>query len=195
MTQYNLAHLGVQHLLEIEGVLTEVDIAAGGPIVFLIDESHGHAASIAQNVANVEHLIEHANVRLIGVESHHPADVGIGEQAGDVVDPTFANDLSGNPDADIAGVESLELFGLMDNDTGAMPPAEIAAYPVNYLRSYFFLTALFRHRRHRAVNGNIVLNAGRNHINHIRQLIGWGGAHQLAGTAARYVHIRPTAFP
>lgn len=189
MTEYNLGHLAI------EGLVTELSVAAGQPIVFLIDESHGHAASTQQNIANVDQLLEHADVRLIGVESHHVDDVGMGDQCSDVVDPTFANQFNGHEHADVAGVESAELFGVMNDDTVEMPVGEIAVYPMNYLRSYYFLMALFRHRRRRGLGGNMVLNAGRNHIDHIRQLVAWGGAHQLAGTAASYIHIRATAFP
>jgi hypothetical protein len=204
MTPHDLNHLGIEHVLQIEGTLTEVNTAPNQPIVFLIDESHGHAPSIGENIANVQQLIDHANVRLIGVESHHPSDMGIGDQASDLVEATFANHFNDLPGVVVAeqdemlnvrGVESRELFELMEQDTVDIPEADRAVYPVNYLRSYYFLLALFRHRRRLELDGNLVLNAGRNHIDHIRQLVAQGGAQQLAGTAASYIHIRATAFP
>lgn len=195
MPEYNLQHLGIEHILTIEGTLTELQANAGNPVVFLIDERHDHNASIAQNVTNAEHLVEHANVLLIGVESHHMDDAGLGGQCSDEIDPVFATHLVDVEAVTVAGVESRELFELMNDDTAGLTAAQIAVYPLNFLRSYYFLMALFRHRRQRAIAGNMLLNAGLNHINHIRQLIQWGGVQQLAGMPASYVHIRATSFP
>jgi hypothetical protein len=198
MAIYQLQHLGIGHDLDIDGTLTELPGgAAGQPIVFLIDEYHETPGQplvhITQNIANVEELCRHASIGLIGVESHYMSDVGMGGQCNNC--PRFA-DYFHTTSGPVWGMESPEVYDMMIQDLGQNPTlAAIAPYPMNYLRSYYYVAALFRRRHEEKLQGNMVLNSGKIHIDHIVQLHGWGGIGQLAGMTASYVRIRSTAYP
>jgi len=206
--EYKLHHLGIDQPLNIEGKLEEVVPSNSvQPVVFLIDEFHekldeqGNGAKnerITQNIANETELVKKAGVKLIGAESHAASGLGFGERCND--SPRLADHFKNagldnmgivvEGDAvEVTGIESPEIYKQMTDDTFDMDEADIGGYPLNYLRSYYYLAALFRNRRLENRSGNMVLNAGKDHIDHIVQLIKWGGADQLAGMPATYMRV------
>ena len=193
MQAYNLSHLGIAQPVNIEGVVIELH-SDGMPVLFLIEEHHTTPECIAQNIANLTQLVANADVKLIGVESHVLGDAAPGTVCND--HPEVANTFLNQAGVTVVGVESAELCNQIEEDifdgfwaTGAN------THPNNYLRSYFYLAGLFRFRRERGLDGNLALNAGRAHIDHIEKMVRCGRADELAGQAVAYVRVRATAYP
>jgi len=193
MAAYNLSHLGIVQPVNVEGVVTELQ-TAGKPVLFLIDEHHTTPDCITQNIANLTELVAKAGVKLIGVESHMLGDASPVTACND--HPEVANNFLGQAGVTVVGVESAELFAQMEEDIyNGRWVAGAKTHPNNYLRSYSYLAGLFRLRREKNLDGNLALNAGRAHIDHIAEMVRCGRADELAGQAVHYVRVRATAYP
>ena len=201
MTEYDLSDCGIDGLetIEVEGALTKVRIVAGAPIAFLFDEHHTTSQCIAENIQNAQTLIDNAGVGRLYVESHAAG------QAADQLTlvsgaPQFANHFFvslGN--VEVEGVENHELFDQQHLDVGAplhWPGITLRSHPYDRVRSHCFIASLFRNWRAAEMAGNVVLNAGRHHIDDVCDMIQWGEIDVLTGVAAvTYIRIRPTSYP
>jgi len=194
MVQYDLAPIGIPVTVDIEGTLTILHAAHGEPAVFLIDEHHTDHQTLLQNQQNGDEIVAKVTVALIGVESHL-AHVSPSAAAFNV-QPAFANHfhLAGH---NVRGVEN-ETFSVETEDdinNGWWPVGGAATHPNTYLRSLFFVATLFRMRRQQELDNHLILNAGRNHIDHIADMIHHGEIDRLAGISCSYIRIRATAYP
>jgi hypothetical protein len=200
MTEYDLSACGIigLGLVEVEGVLTELRIVPGARIVFLFDEHHTTAQCIAENIQNAQILIDDAGVNRLYVESHAAG------QAADQLNvvsggPQFADHFIAQGNVEIEGVENRELFDQQHLDVGAplfWHGITLHTHPYDRVRSHCFIGSLFRSWRGEGMTGNVVLNAGRHHVDDIRDIIQWGEIDTLTGVAAvTYIRIRPTSYP
>jgi hypothetical protein len=200
MTDYDLSDCGIDGLgtIEVEGALTKVRIVAGAPIVFLFDEHHTTPQCITENIQNAQTLIDDAGVTRLYVESH------LAGQAADQLTlvsgaPQFADHFIALGNVEVEGVENRELFDQQHLDVGApflWPGITLRSHPYDRVRSHCFIAGLFRSWRAAEMAGNVVLNAGRHHIDDVCDMIHWGEIDVLTGVAAvTYIRIRPTSCP
>jgi hypothetical protein len=195
-------------ILPLAKVLVEIPNA---PVVFLIDEYHGDERSTKENISHATALVKHARVTLIGVESHSggfewdqftedyvydcdndpPFDTGEDETPVNTW-PMFA-EATRLLSAKIVGVESWGMFAKQDSECKTVE--EVRAHPLNAQRSEHFIKTLFElHARNGSV-GNLILNAGSEHHNHIANWIADGSIKAKAGQKASYVRIRAGSYP
>lgn len=194
MQQYDLAPIGIPVTVDIEGTLTILHASPGNPAVFLFDEHHTDPPTLLQNQQNGDEIVAKVNVTLIGVESHL---VQVSPPAAAFnIQPAFANHFHA-AGRNVCGVENEALCNGTEDDinNGWWPVGGEATHPNTYLRSLFFVVTLFRMRREQGLADHLILNAGRNHIDHIADMILHGEIDHLAGMACSYVRIRATAYP
>jgi len=173
-------------------------IVAGAPIVFLFDEHHTTPDCIQENIQNAQTLIDRARVTRLYVESHaagHAADQLTQVSSA----PQFANHFIGLGTVEVEGVENRELFDQQHLDVGQRPlwpRIALRDHPYDRVRSHCFIASVFRNWRGAEMDGNVILNAGRHHIDDIHDIIQWGEIDGLTGVApVTYIRIRPTSYP
>lgn len=200
MTEYDLSDCLIAGLgtIDVEGALTKVRIIAGAPIAFLFDEHHTTPQCIAENIQNAQTLIDNANVTRLYVESH------VAGQTADQLTlvnaaPQFADHFIALGNVEVEGVENRELFDQQHLDLGApllWPGITLRSHPYDRVRSHCFIASLFRNWRGAELAGNVLLNAGRHHVDDVCDMIQWGEIDVLTGVAAvSYIRIRPTSYP
>ena|GEM_PF-4719660 len=177
---------------------TKLRVVPGARIVFLFDEHHLTPQCIAENIQNAQILIDNVDVNYLYVESHAAG------QAADPLtvvsgSPQFADHFIALGNVGIEGVENRELFDQQHIDVGALllwPGITLRAHPYDRVRSHCFIGSLFRSWRGEGMTGNVVLNAGRHHIDDIGDMINGGEIDTLTGVpAVTYIRIRPTSYP
>lgn len=153
---------------------------------------------IAENIQNAQTLIDDAGVTRLYVESH------LAGQAADQLTlvsgaQQFADYFIAQGNIEVEGVENRELFDQQHLDVGQpllWPGLTLRSHPYDRVRSHCFIASLFRNWRGAEMAGNVILNAGRNHIDDIRDIVQWGEIDGLTGIpAVTYIRIRPTAYP
>ena len=182
------------------------------PTVYLIDEHHHHNGSIDDNIRIANHLIANNNVRLIGLESHyggyeydngtHRYDYNCYRDPLATVDNIannclrFEEGLVGN-NFILVGVENEGLSTEMEIEVATNPlyGGHPQLHVNNIYRSIHFIKTLFEEYRRRNVDGNIILNCGSNHNNHIQMFIEQRIIDGITGTPANYIRIRSALFP
>lgn len=182
-----------------------------GPTVFLIDEHHNHNFSTDNNIEIARDLISNNSLRLIGVESHYGGykyDNGTRRYENEyceaeVCTHTIANtytrfiDELSNENVIRIGVESEGLSDQIVFDAIENPIYRSQPYlHVNSIfRSIHFIITLFEEYKRRNIAGNLMLNCGSNHNNHIQMFIEQHIIDGITLTPASYYRIRSTLFP
>jgi hypothetical protein len=148
------------------------------PVLFLLDEDHGSPDTIEQNIDVARALLEQGMVRLVGVEDYYAEnDLYDGELAQAVSHPPSqlphaAHAPAPSPFAmrifnagwPVVGVDSegWETEFLMDPGVGP-----VGAHPAQRGRSMHFLRSLLAQLAKQSELGNVLLNCGSNHNEHI----------------------------
>lgn len=200
----NLNEFGFTEPLKIIGNYSILHFEKDTPIVFLIDEMHHNQECINNNIINAIELIENANVKLIGVESHSGGaqwdqydQIYIeGEYyEKEIVNtcPDFANGLTHHKKAKIVGVECRDMLDkiqceltVKDNPNYGKSVPE---HPLNKERSKHFIKTLFEKRNELGGHGNLILNCGSNHNSDIENLIINGEIEKIVGFKASYIRL------
>ena len=211
--EYDLKNIGIDEPLELFGSLTNLSIYYKAPIVFLFDEHHGNKNDcIIKNIENAKSLINNVNIALIGVESL-AGGTEWDEETGDYVTDdlnekyykeviingwknnctTFCDALSINNSHLIIGVESVGMMNKIEVDIYNDNPADISNaitnHPLSKLRSKHFIKTLLEHYSSKQLTGNLILNCGSNHNEHIEEWIKGGEIDEIVGVKATYVRI------
>lgn len=197
--EYNLSLVGIDKLLNLSGKIEILYCLKGLPIVFLFDEEHNNDKCAENNIANAIELILKAKVEVIGVESHfggrfwdksenaydddEPYDEGKKELPKNDY-PYFADRLRNKYKDYIFGVESFEIASSFELDAKGDTTS-----PLNLMRTEHMVLTLFEHRTRINSNGNLILNCGQNHINHIETWIRNGEIEAIARFKASYLRI------
>lgn len=178
--------------VEFDGTLTVLREVDGAPIVFLLDERHGHDV-VLRNI-EIGDIVIPNRVAVIGAESHF-AYLSVDEKSAANEDPRFANHFLTQKRC-VVGVESEQLYEVQRKEfaTGEWPV--LRTHPFNYLRSHFFLAPLFyAWRKLGAAKYHLLLNVGRVHNDDIAKMIERGEIDEIAGQQASYVRIRSSHYP
>ena len=197
----------IETLMELCGSMKVLLSEPDAPIVFLIDERHKHVESTDENIANARVLVRDADVTLIGVESHEGGckwddlagdyskwDYHNGEDAQAINDwPNFADAMRRSA-WKVVGVECSYLFDQQQGDF-LFSNTQIQENRLNPDRSKHFIRTLLDLRSRNNLMGNLILNAGSEHQNHIEEWINDGTIESIAGQKASYVRLRASAYP
>jgi hypothetical protein len=202
--------------INVTGDVTFIRIVGEAPVVYLFDEYHpdqAHGDACVQgNIANAHVLRQATDIGLVGVEGydgglvfdqdHHMYrmdEYTLGEirpetQIGNA--PQFAQAMEA-AGLTVVGVDCRGLCDYIETDENWAPdpPEPIGNHPNQFLRTRHFLNTLFRERARLSRNGDIILNAGRNHIDRIVEMVAHGTVDQIAGTRASYIRIRHPDYP
>ncbi len=182
------------------------------PIVYLIDERHHHNDSIDDNIRIANQLIANNNVRLIGLESHYGGyEYDNGENRYKykayvkalATSDNIANDCLRFEEGLIG--ENFTKVGVENEGLSTKMEVEVSSNPLyggrpqlhinNIYRSLHFIITLFEEYRRRNIDGNLILNCGSNHNNHIQKFIEQRIIDGITGTPASYYRIRSEYFP
>jgi hypothetical protein len=205
-----LQDYGLTQPINIVGQIERLLPGQGVPIVFLIDENHGSDECIKQNIANATELVLKTGVTLIGVESHrgglewsdydegkYTTGFDMGENQEPVnTRPQFADNMRASR-AKVLGVECLGMSNQQEPDFyegGSWHGKPMKDHPLDRQRSEHFVRTLFELRRRHKLDGNLILNAGGDHISHIAGFIKDGIIETLAQQKAAYVRARAPAY-
>lgn len=195
------------------------------PIVFLIDERHHNVCHINENIVIAKNLLAYCNVNLIGVEgynggvlynaalertnSHHSAHITVhydrfkithqrlGEPQQEIPignDQQFSNAMI--PEGRL--VVGVDCEGFSDKALGIdtedfIQPENRQEYSLR--RSRHFIETLFWEYRKEDITGNLILNCGSHHNEHIRNMILQREIEAVAGMRASYYVIRNIYHP
>ena len=193
MASVDLTAVGIANPVAIDGSVSIAAANPGTPILFLLQEHHATLATIQENIDNAQELINTANVDLIGAESHS-ADEDIDQLTRINNQPAFADHFSQQATR-IVGIEYRDVFNHLDQDTStdAWGGVTVRTHPLNIVRSFAFVGSLFRTRNFDALTGNIILNAGGEHVSHIASAP--QTVMNIAHTQLSIVCIRPPSYP
>lgn len=205
---------GATGTINIAGDMTLVRIVGGGPVVYLFDEYHPDQqhgdACVQGNIANAEAVQLATNIGLVGVEGYEGGlaydsaerkyllddyingDISPATQIGAAPHFALAMQAAGLV---VVGVDCRGLCDYIENDP-AFDPSELKGnHPDQVHRTRHFLNTLFRERARLGKDGDVMLNAGRNHIDRIVGMIADGTVDRIAGARASYVRLRHPAYP
>ena len=207
----------LEGLLEkLNGEFKIIKFIEGLPIVFLFDENHDNPNnSIESNIENAKSLIRNAFVKLIGVESLAGGKEW-DEESEDFVKnddnikwytkglkdyksrcTLFVDGLSSNCKAKIYGVESIGMISKIETDVYDncidMSTDEQSVYIENHHlhveRSKHFIRTISEEYNSRKLMGNIILNCGLNHNNHIENWVNDNTIKEITGCHFSYVRL------
>lgn len=199
MIKVRLHKIGDNENLNIIGSVKVLQLIPNTPIVFLIDEIHDNLEMIQINVTNAIELINNANVRIIGVESH------LGGQEWDperkiyyedeydnsfkiVGSANFANALIPEYNSYMYGVEGNEIFNKVFVDLSKGLFNDVTEHPLNEMRSkHFVKTIIDRWKINPSCN--IILNCGMDHNTHIEEWINSGSIDNFVGFKASFIRL------
>ena len=167
----------------LKGRIKILSYCNGLPIVFLFDESHDNKnKNINKNIENAKLLVDKLNVKIIGVESYsggyewdqyeerYTETFIYGDVNSEPVNCCldFTNNLIGESNINIYGIESFGMLSKMQNDLCdseslyfQMTPNE---HPLNTERSKHFIKTLLKCYTDKRICGNLILNCGKNHL-------------------------------
>jgi len=204
--EYDLNNFGINLSISLIGDLKVLRCEADLPTLFLFDENHSNLDNcIYKNILNALELIEKGNIFRVGVESLAGGkswdsenqeyneyyfdkkfdDQFVKKYKSQVT--TFADELERKFKNLISGVEC---WGMMENitkDILAGKYSSAATHPFNIKRSQHFVRTMFE--RYNVNEGNLILNCGSNHNNHIEKWIESGEIDNIAGLRANYIRI------
>ncbi len=202
--------------INVAGDMTFVRVIGGSPVVYLFDEYHPGGphgdACVQGNIANAHVLRQATDIGLVGVEGYDGGlvfdqdhrmyrmdeytlgEIGPGRLIGDA--PQFAQAMQ-EAGLTVVGVDCRGLCDYIEVDDSwePDPPEPIGNHPDQFLRTRHFLNTLFRERARLGRQGDIILNAGRNHIDRIVAMVADGTVDQIAGSRASYIRIRHPDYP
>lgn len=200
--------------INIAGEMTFIRVVGGGPVVYLFDEYHPDQqhgdACVQGNIANGHVLRQATDIGLVGVEGYEgglaydPVDrkyllddyilggITPGTQIGNA--PQFAQAMQA-AGLVVVGVDCRGLCDYIENDPAWDPQEPIGNHPDHVHRTRHFLNTLFRERARLGRHGDMMLNAGRNHIDRIVGMVADGTVDRVAGVRASYVRLRHPAYP
>jgi hypothetical protein len=197
--------------LALSGQVTLLRESPNSPVVYLIDKRHQHAQSTEENIENARLLVQAANVRLVGVEGYEGGrefDYLAGaytdvEVQGEIRPETLIGDYPdfaqaiAEENATVVGVDCRGLCDHMEVQVadGQWQAAQIGIHPNQEARSRHFLATLFGERARLGLVGNLILNGGRNHNDHLAAMIANDQINAVAGTPATYIRLRAPSFP
>ncbi len=211
--KYDTKNIGIYKPLELFGSITNLSISYKAPIVFLFDEHHGNENDcIIKNIENAKSLIRDGNIVLIGVESL-AGGTEWDEETGDYVTDdlnekyykeviinrwknnctTLSDALSIENTHMIIGVESVGMMNKIEVDIYIDNPVDIRNFITKHylskLRSKHFIKTLLEHYSSKQLIGNLILNCGSNHNEHIEEWINSGEIDEIVGVKATYLRI------
>jgi hypothetical protein len=195
MAKHNLSRFGIAVPVELDGDVNVLRQVGGVPVVFLIDEHHTTPECIAQNIQNAQNILSGCPSILVGVESHAALHDPTNSQPVSTC-PEFANAMV-LANASVIGVEDTTLYDkiIIDIADGKWASENMTNHPNNTARSRSFIRTLATEFQERQLNGGMMLNAGRKHIDDIAVLIEAGTIDELTTQQFSYVRIRPSAYP
>lgn len=210
---YDLSQMGLSDAIELSGNLTIVRDMGIAPIVFLFDEHHGNLNNcIDKNIQNAEILITNANIALVGVESLAGGKEWDEETEDYVVDDSneryykeyilkdwksnctkFSDEVIKISHEIVLGVESVGMMNKVEVDIIDSNPidqsAAIRSHPLTRLRSKHFISTIGEKYKRDNLNGNIILNCGSEHNDHIIEWVNSGEIDTIIGMHANYVRL------
>lgn len=184
--KFNLQEIGMPQILELYGNVRIIRKIENAQIIFLFDENHDNPNDcFNKNIENAKELIDKANIGLIGVE-------GItGGKEWDQYNECYTNKNEGQTKISthlefassileehpnlVVGVDSFGLCGKIESDFAVNHPRainrEVRTHPFQKERSKHFIRTLIDIKKNKNIVGNMILNCGSDHNNHIRDLI------------------------
>ena len=203
MSKDCLVELGLDERIKLFGkckILRKSD--GSGPIVYLFDEDHDNLEIKQKNAENALKLLDNGNVKLIGVESklggrnwNENEEAYDEERYDESLRMSKSKEfeefiIAKHPDK-IFGVESIGMFNKIGEliAKGKLDSKKMDDHPINKLRSQHFITTLFEWRRKLNKGGNMILNCGITHNDHIADMIAREEIDNIVGGTATYVRI------
>jgi hypothetical protein len=202
MIKVTLNQIGNNEPLNLIGSVKILSFIPNTPIVFLFDEHHDNLNNcIDKNIENAIELINNGNIVVVGVESHtggkewniadkcyfeyEDSDKNYKDQKiGRVT--KFFDVLSKKYENLVRGVECEAYSDELSNYVGNLSFEEI---PINIERSKHYIKSLFELRLQLNIDGNLILNCGRDHNTHIEEWINKGKIDGIAGYKASYIRL------
>lgn len=216
MPVVNHAPRGATGVIHLAGDMTIIRLVGGTPVVYLFDEYHPDEehgdACVQGNIANAHILRQATDIGLVGVEGYDgglvfdqdhrkyhmyeytPGEIGPATLIGGA--PQFAQAMAG-AGLVVVGIDCRGLCDFIEVDEAwePEPPEPIGNHPDQFLRTRHFLNTLFRERARLGRCGDMMLNAGRNHIDRIVGMVADGTVDQVAGERASFVRLRHPTYP
>jgi hypothetical protein len=211
--KWSFSTIGIETPIELFGNVTILRSGESFHTLFLFDESHDNINDcIDKNIENARILLFSANITLVGVESLAGGKEWDEDDQKYVPDNSnekyyaeyilkdwknnctrFCDELCKSNPQVVVGVESVGMMNkievdLYDNNSVDSIKA-IKEHPLQVERSRHFISTLFDVFGSRSCCGNIILNCGSDHNNHIEEWIRNGEIDRIAGTKANYVRI------
>jgi hypothetical protein len=205
---------GATATINIAGEMTFVRIVGGGPVVYLFDEYHPDEqhgdACVQGNIANGQALRQSTEIGLVGVEGYEggleydpverqylldnyiPGEINPVTLIGAA--PQFAQAMQA-AGLVVVGVDCRGLCDFIELDEAWDPEVPRGNHPDHVHRTRHFLNTLFRERARLGRHGDVMLNAGRNHIERIVGMVADGTVDRISGVRASYVRLRHPAYP
>ena len=201
---HDLNNFGINSPVTLIGSIKILRCEEGLPTVFLFDEHHGNLNNcIDKNILNAKELIMNGNVGLVGVESlaggkswDHVNQVYSEHYFEKKVDdtfikgyksasPQFANEVRKELANGIFGVECWAMTHRIQIDFIAKKYLGAADHPLNIKRSEHFIKTLIEN--YNTTKGNLILNCGSHHNDHIEKWISTNTIDNLIGIKANYI--------
>jgi hypothetical protein len=211
----NLKQLN-ESLSNLEGTSEILYFEEGLPIVFLFDENHDDENVIQRNIINAGSLIDNADVELVGVESRFGGQFWSEKTrtyGGPPNEIRLYNDqveLANNQNALIAtrinmferwvnqiegitftGIDSLNMTNVISDlwNNREINEETMVNHPINIMRSIHFIKTILEVHNDEQINGNIIINCGRDHNIHIENMINNPEIEIISAHRASYVRI------
>lgn len=201
---HDLNKFGISSPVKLIGEIKILRCEEGIPTIFLFDEHHGNLNNcIDKNILNAKELIKNGNVGLVGVESlaggkaWDPENQVYSEHYFDKKlddtfiktyksdSPQFANEISKVLANGVCGVECWAMTHRIQKDSLAEKYLGAADNPLNIKRSEHFIKTLFAN--YNTTIGNLILNCGSHHNDHIEEWISTKTIDSLIGLKANYI--------
>jgi hypothetical protein len=212
----NFAPWGAKSTINVAGDMTFIRLVGGTQVVYLFDEYHPDEqhgdACVQGNIANALALRHATDIGLVGVEGYDgglvfdqehrkyqmdeytPGEIGPARLIGDA--PQFALAMV-DAGLVVVGIDCRGLCDFIETDEAWEhdPHEPIGNHPDQFLRTRHFLNTLFRERPRLGRRGDMILNAGRNHIDRTVGMVSDETVDRIAGERASYVRIRHPENP
>jgi hypothetical protein len=213
MCEFDWHNVGFKKKLDISGDIKLLnDFERGLPILFLLDENHNDTVSITKNVENALQLVSDASVVIIGVETYAGGKEWCRETQNYVTDdvnekeyreldipshtnsyPQFADTIKKQHPDKIYGVESIGMFNKIIEESSMVEKTErdefVNSHKLHFERSKHFIKSLFEDFVSINTTGNLILNCGSDHNNHIESWIKDGSIDEISKFKANYIRI------
>ncbi len=178
------------------------------PSVYLIDEYHHHDISTNDNIQIARHLIRNNNVSIVALEGcfggyeyhngYHKYEFENYVNC-DVIlelcdsDYTVFYEGIRNENVVKIGVDNQGLSDEISADTAF--GASVPEHRNQLLRSKHFIITLFHEYKARNLTGNLILNCGSSHNDHILDMVKQNSIYGISQTPPNYYRIRSLLHP